>query len=141
MERTTSKIKKFDRETLREFRAALDQALKPLKMEYGLRTLSVEGIRFSDFSATTKISMSLNTKEATQAEFEDLIRGLAALGIAPTILEKTVRTNSGLGGSIIAVQLRKHKYPIIVKTMDGTKFGFTVGSVMKQHPECKLQKT
>ena len=124
------KIEQFDKTNLRFLSTDIQQALVVVGAKYGI-SLTYKGARYEPTNATLKIEAAIIGANgiALQKEREDFKLYAQMYGLKPEDLDKDILYGNNLY-TIVGVNLRRPKYPIIAKRIyDGKTMLLTASGV------------
>lgn len=139
-------MKLNDKNVLRQLRVDIDTALIPICEKFGLKKLSAGNIRYEADGLSAKIQLNaevyLDAGQPTREEKEFLDMA-EFMGISKDALHKEVNLN-GRPVEILGLNLRRRRYPVVVREVSTNKTYFTTTDVVTRKfpvtPVGNLQK-
>ena len=122
-------ITEFDRTNLRAISADIEAALAPVAAKFGI-TFTYKGVRFTSDNATFKIEgATIGSGGVANTRERDNFKLYASMyGLKDTDLDKQI-TYAGKRFTIIGLNTRRQKYPIVARREDGKTLLLTVEGV------------
>jgi len=122
-------IKKFDRQAIAVLNLEIQMALDALKNKYGLSELNLGAITFTEFSFHSRITGKIEG-EITNLYKDYQARYFASLNGLPENLVSMNFISNGRSYTIIGIETRNRKYPVITQCAnDGKAYKFTVEDI------------
>lgn len=119
------KIEKFTRPLCGTVSKRAQDLLAPLAEEFGV-TLEPQSGRYTDDSYTFKIVFKATTEGGKPADYE---RSATLLNLPLDSWGKTFKDMRGSEVTIIGLDLKKRKYPVICKLADGKQIRYMATTV------------
>ena len=121
----------FDKQSLRSLRPQIEAALKSIEKELKVK-FSLGSCRFTSENATFKLEVATVSKGGKVASVEaTAFKEFASLyNLKPSDLGRSFTSFSGQSFTIIGLNTRKSKYPIIAKDNRDRRFKFSSESVV-----------
>ena len=116
------------RDEIKKFRTEFENAMKPLETKYNMK-INLGSISFSQLEFHTKMTCTnLDEKgeKRVDEKFFDIMKDF--LGFEGN-LGDSYRGLNGITYTIVDLDSKKHKYPVIIKGSDGKQYKNTVASV------------
>lgn len=128
----TEKTTSFDKATIREIREAVNEALSPVAMKYGI-AIRAQNASYTGTNVTMKIEMSLvNSEGQTQTrEVQDFERCAYRFGLVASDFGRVFEAQGSMF-KISGLRVRASKKPIVAtRTRDGKAFIFSSEAVKR----------
>ena len=115
------KITEFDKPKCRVVGYAVEEALKEVGVEFGIR-LKYKGGSFTSTNCTVKIEASVIREDGTviTREADDFKRYCGLYNLLPEDLGKTI-PHDGDSFQIVGLAMKSHKYPILATNLKNGK--------------------
>ena len=114
------KIDKFDRGTCRVVSKRLQELIAPIAEEFEL-VIEPQSGRYDDSSYTFKVKLKATAAGGKPADYEMSAR---MLGLPVESWGKTFKDMRGLEVTIVGLDLKKRKYPVICRKADGSQIRY-----------------
>ena len=125
----------FTKQELKQFRKDFKTAVENLEKNHNVN-IKLGSIRFGDIEFTTKMTCTKMTEQATNTRMErakDEFRMYAELrGVNPDLFGKSYIKN-GITYTIIGINSRARKYPIVLQGSNGRTYKSDWDMVVKFH--------
>lgn len=123
-----TQIKKFERQEIAVLRSEIQSALDRIKNRFGLTDLSIGTITFTPFYFTAKIAAAVpEYKEFAETYATEEAKYFAMQHGLPQDILQHKFINGGRHYSVVRIETRNPKYPVIAKcSEDGKNYKFSV---------------
>lgn len=133
----TSKVKQFDRPTLRLLRKNLETDLSKIGKKYGIK-MDMGNFSFSSEKFTTRMTVSVATK-STAMKNEDKSIFVSTVNLYYPNINATKAFNGkfvfrGRTYTVTEVKPSRRRYPFLCKRDDGTGFKFPADVISREFP-------
>lgn len=122
-------------QSLKAFRSEFQAAVATLAAKHNV-TIALGNITYADNNFSSKLTVTNKvTKDGGSVKQAEWNKECRLLDLTPEHFGQVVKLNNGKSAKITAINLKKHKFPIIVTLLDGSaSYGMTVAGIKKQLP-------
>ena len=133
------KVTEFDKKTCREIAEITEAAIRKIMADRGLAVQYKGGTYAADeFTIKIRFAVMDETGKAKTSYEKDFELYCHAYGLAPEDLGREIRFN-GRTCEIAGLKTRNHRYPIILKTSDGTMIKATAEGITRALAVANMQ--
>ena len=140
-------ITALDKQTLKRFRTAFDASMRELERAFEGLSIKLGNVRFSDSNATGKVEINLvnadGRVETTEWTHYSAFAGTAMFpDLKPEWLGARFYEDSrSMGMTIVGLNSRASKRPIVVEGDDGKVFGFPENAIVARMSKGQYERT
>jgi hypothetical protein len=140
-------ITTLDKHTLKRFRTAFDVSMRELERAFEGLSIKLGNVRFSDSNATGKVEINLvNADGRVETPEWSNYSTFAGTAMFPDLKDEWLgarfyEDSRSMGMTIIGLNTRAQKRPVVVEGDDGKVFGFPENSIVARMSKGQYERT